>query len=110
MCVSGADNGAIAALYQMPWVVQQNSQGAWEGNIYAHSVTINTGDIKNGYCYKSGNSDTLAFEVEIGSKYDGGETDKGVLRIEDEAKGVLRRRFTLILLISQTLYLLARHC
>lgn len=87
LCVSGADNGAIAALYQMPWVVQQNSQGAWEGNIYAHSVTINTGDIKNGYCYKSGNSDTLAFEVEIGSKYDGGETDKGVLRIEDEAKG-----------------------
>ena len=87
LCVSGADNGAIAALYQMPWVVQQNSQGAWEGNIYAHSVTINTGDIKNGYCYKSGSSDTLSFEVEIGSKYDGGETDKGVLRIEDEAKG-----------------------
>lgn len=87
MCISGADNGAIAALYQMPWIVNKNSQGAWEGNIYAHSVTINTGDIKNGYCYKSGNSDTLAFEVEIGSKYDGGETDKGVVRIEDEAKG-----------------------
>lgn len=87
MCISGADNGAIAALYQMPWIVSKNSQGAWEGNIYPHSVTINTGDIKNGYCYKSGNSDTLAFEVEIGSKYDGGETDKGVVRIEDEAKG-----------------------
>lgn len=87
LCVSGADNGAIAALFQMPWLVGKNSQGAWEGNIYAKSVTINTGDIKNGYCYKSGNSDTLAFEVEIGSKYDGGETDKGVLRIEDEAKG-----------------------
>lgn len=87
LCVSGADNGAIAALFQMPWIVSKNTQGAWEGNIYAKSVTINTGDIKNGYCYKSGNSDTLAFEVEIGSKYDGGETDKGVLRIEDEAKG-----------------------
>lgn len=87
MCISGADNGAIAALYQMPWIVNKNSQGAWEGNIYAHSVTINTGDIKNGYCYKSGNSDTLAFEVEIGSKYEGGETDKGITRIEDEAKG-----------------------
>lgn len=87
MCVSGADNGSIAALFQMPWVVNKNAQGAWEGNIYAHSVTINTGDIKNGYCYKSGNSDTLSFEVEIGSKYDGGETDKGVTRIEDEAKG-----------------------
>ena len=86
LCVSGADNGAIAALYQMPWIVNKNAQGAWEGNIYAQSVTINTGDIKNGYCYKSGNSDTLAFEVEIGSKYDGGETDKGVLRLEDEAK------------------------
>ena len=86
LCVSGADNGAIAALFQMPWIVSKNGQGAWEGNIYAHSVTINTGDIKNGYCYKSGSSDTLAFEVEIGSKYDGGETDKGVLRIEDEAK------------------------
>lgn len=87
MCISGADNGAIAALFQMPWIVSKNTQGAWGGNIYAKSVTINTGDIKNGYCYKSGNSDTLAFEVEIGSKYDGGETDKGVLRIEDEAKG-----------------------
>ncbi len=87
LCVSGADNGAIAALYQMPWIVRKNAQGAWEGNIYAKSVTINTGDIKNGYCYKSGSSDTLSFEVEIGSKYDGGETDKGVLRIEDEAKG-----------------------
>lgn len=87
MCISGADNGAIAALYQMPWIVSKNSQGAWEGNIYPHSVTINTGDIKNGYCYKSGNSDTLAFEVEIGSKYEGGETDKGVVRIADEAKG-----------------------
>lgn len=87
MCVSGADNGAIAALFQMPWVVNQNPQGAWEGNIYAKSVTINTGDIKNGYCYKAGNSDTLSFEVEIGSKYDGGETDNGVTRIEDEAKG-----------------------
>ena len=87
LCVSGADNGAIAALYQMPWIVEKNDQGAWEGNIYAKSVTINTGDIKNGYCYKSGNSDTLSFEVEIGSKYDGGETDKGVSRIEDEAKG-----------------------
>lgn len=87
LCVSGADNGAIAALYQMPWIVSKNSQGAWEGNIYAKSVTINTGNVKNGYCYKSGNSDTLSFEVEIGSKYDGGETDKGVLRIEDEAKG-----------------------
>ena len=51
------------------------------------SVTINTGDIKNGYCYKAGTSDTPPFEVEIGSKYDGGETDKGVQRIEDEAKG-----------------------
>lgn len=87
MCVSGADNGAIAALFQMPWVVNKNAQGAWEGNIYPKSVTINTGDIKNGYCYKAGTSDTLSFEVEIGSKYDGGETDKGVQRIEDEAKG-----------------------
>lgn len=87
MCISGADNGAIAALYQMPWVVEKDANGAWHGNIYPHSVTINTGDIKNGYCYKSGTSDTLSFEVEIGSKYDGGETDKGVLRIEDEAKG-----------------------
>ncbi len=87
MCISGADNGAIAALYQMPWIVSKNALGAWEGNIYAKSVTINTGDVKNGYCYKSGNSDTLSFEVEIGSKYDGGETDKGVTRIEDEAKG-----------------------
>lgn len=86
MCISGADNGAIAALFQMPWIVNKNSQGAWEGNIYAHSVTINTGDVKNGYCYKSGNSDTLAFEVEIGLKYDGGETDKGRSRIADEAK------------------------
>lgn len=87
LCVSGADNGAVAALYQMPWIVNKNSQGAWEGNIYPQSVTINTGDIKNGYCYKSGSGDTLAFEVEIGSKYDGGETDKGKTRIEDEAKG-----------------------
>lgn len=87
MCISGADNGAIAALFQMPIVVSQNAEGAWGGNLYAQSVTINTGDIKNGYCYKAGNSDTLAFEVEIGSKYDGGETDKGVVRIEDEAKG-----------------------
>ena len=87
LCVSGADNAAIAALFQMPWIVSKNAQGAWEGNIYAKSVTINTGDIKNGYCYKAGSSDTLSFEVEIGSKYDGGETDKGVLRIEDEAKG-----------------------
>lgn len=87
MCISGADNGAIAALYQMPWIVEKNADGAWTGNIYAHSVTINTGDIKNGYCYKSGASDTLSFEVEIGSKYEGGETDKGVVRIEDEAKG-----------------------
>jgi hypothetical protein len=87
ICISGADNGAIAALFQMPWDVSQNADGAWEGNIYAKSVTINTGDVKNGYCYKSGTSDTLSFEVEIGNKYDGGETDKGVLRIEDEAKG-----------------------
>jgi hypothetical protein len=87
LCISGADNGAIAALFQMPWNVSQNADGAWEGNIYAKSVTINTGDVKNGYCYKSGTSDTLSFEVEIGNKYDGGETDKGVLRIEDEAKG-----------------------
>ena len=87
LCISGADNGAIAALYQMPWIVSKNEQGAWEGNIYPKSVTINTGDIKNGYCYKSGSTNTLSFEVEIGSKYDGGETDKGVTRIEDEAKG-----------------------
>lgn len=87
LCVSGADNGAVAALYQMPWDVSMNTQGAWEGNIYPKSVTINTGDVKNGYCYKSGSSDTLSFEVEIGQKYEGGETDKGVLRIEDEAKG-----------------------
>lgn len=86
MCISGADNGAVAALYQMPWIVSKNTQGAWEGNIYPKSVTINTGDIKNGYCYKSGSSDTLAFEVEIGAKYNGGETDKGVVRIKDEAK------------------------
>ena len=51
MCISGADNGAIAALFQMPWIVSKNTQGAWSGNIYAKSVTINTGDIKNGYCY-----------------------------------------------------------
>lgn len=87
MCISGADNGAIAALFQMPWIVNKDAQGAWSGNIYPKSVTINTGDVKNGYCYKSGVSDNLAFEVEIGNKYDGGETDKGVLRIEDEAKG-----------------------
>ena len=87
MCVSGADNGAVAALFQMPWLVSKNTQGVWSGNIYPKSVTINTGDVKNGYCYKSGVSDNLAFEVEIGSKYDGGETDKGVLRIADEAKG-----------------------
>jgi len=86
MCISGADNGSIAALFQMPWVVNKNPQGAWEGNIYPKSVTINTGDIKNGYCYKAGSSDTLSFEVEIGSKYDGGETTNGVQRIEDEAK------------------------
>lgn len=86
MCISGADNGAIAALFQMPWIINKDAQGAWSGNIYPKSVTINTGDVKNGYCYKSGVSDNLAFEVEIGSKYDGGETDKGVLRIEDEAK------------------------
>lgn len=87
MCVSGADNGAIAALFQMPWIVSKDERGAWSGNVYAKSVTINTGDVKNGYCYKSGSSDNLAFEVEIGSKYDGGETENGVLRIEDEAKG-----------------------
>lgn len=87
LCISGADNGAIAALFQMPWVVSKNADGAWEGNIYPASVIINTGDTKNGYCYRSGNSDTLAFEVEIGSKYDGGEEDKGKVRITDEAKG-----------------------
>ena len=86
LCISGADNGAIAALFQMPWIVNKNEQGAWEGNIYAKDVTINTGDVKNGYCYKNGNSDVLAFEVEIGNKYEGGETDKGVPRIADEAK------------------------
>lgn len=86
-CVSGADNGSIAALFQMPWIVDKNEDGAWEGNIYAKSVTINTGDVKNGYCYKAGSSDTLSFEVEIGSKYDGGETDNGKTRIKDEAKG-----------------------
>ena len=85
-CISGADNGAIAALFQMPWIVDKNDDGAWGGNIYAKSVTINTGDIKNGYCYKAGSSDTLSFEVEIGNKYGGGEIDKGVTRIEDEAK------------------------
>lgn len=96
MCVSGADNGSTAALFQMPWVVSKNARGAWEGNIYPKSVIINTGDTKNGYCYKAGASDTLSFEVEIGNKYDGGENDKGTVRIEDEAKdGTENTLFTL---------------
>lgn len=87
MCVSGADNGAIAALFQMPWQVSKKADGTWGGNLYASSVTINTGDTKNGYCYKSGGSDTLAFEVEIGNKYDSTAMVDGVQRYEDEAKG-----------------------
>lgn len=94
MCVSGADNGSILALYQIPIIMQEQPNGLWSGNISYQQVTINTGDKKNGYCYKEGESYNLSFEVEIANKYDGGETDiENYVRGEDELKGDSERTF-----------------
>ena len=97
MCISGADNGSILALYQIPIIVQEQSNGLWTGNISYQQVTINTGDKKNGYCYKEGDSNVLSFEVEIANKYDGGETDPELwgnyTRGEDELKGASETTF-----------------
>lgn len=84
MCISGADNGSKSALFQMPWIVSKGPDGIWSGNIFPASVTLNTGSVKNGYCYMNNGSPVLSWEVEIGQKYGDGES---VGRIADEAKG-----------------------